>query len=141
MTELIQSDNETLAIIIFSNYCEEGIQFFTTPESSLQLGYMNRPAGYKVQPHTHPNFTRKVYSSQEVLIMKSGKIKVSVYDHDNQLAAQKILSAGDCILFISGGHGIEVIEPAEILEVKQGPYRAEDNKALLKFNQQTVVST
>ena len=141
MTELIQSNNETLAIIIYSTFKEDGIHFFTPPESSLQLGYMNRPVGYKVAPHSHPDFTRKVYTSEEVLFIKTGQIIVSVYDQENRLNAQRILSAGDCILFICGGHGIEVIEHAEILEVKQGPYRPDDHKVLLKTKTKTAVSS
>ena len=34
----------------------------------------------------------------------------------------RILASGDVILLASGGHGIDIIKDAEIIEVKQGPY-------------------
>jgi hypothetical protein len=38
------------------------------------------------------------------------------------------LEAGDVILLASGGHGFEMIEDSEIIEVKQGPYAGEMDK-------------
>jgi hypothetical protein len=38
------------------------------------------------------------------------------------------LEAGDVILLVSGGHGFEVIEEVEMIEVKQGPYLGEHDK-------------
>ena len=35
---------------------------------------------------------------------------------------------GDVILLAHGGHKIEVLEDAEILEVKQGPYAGPNDK-------------
>ncbi len=32
------------------------------------------------------------------------------------------------ILLITGGHGFEVLEEIEMIEVKQGPYSGEDDK-------------
>ena len=36
--------------------------------------------------------------------------------------------AGDVILLIEGGHGFEVLEEIEMVEVKQGPYAGERDK-------------
>jgi hypothetical protein len=40
----------------------------------------------------------------------------------------RILSAGDVILLAFGGHGFEMLEPTEIIEVKQGPYAGDQDK-------------
>ena len=53
MIENIINNSNTLAIIIRSNYNQEGIKFFTPSEFSQQLGYMNRPKGYEIAPHFH----------------------------------------------------------------------------------------
>ena len=39
-----------------------------------------------------------------------------------------MLGPGDVILLISGGHGFEVIEEIDMVEVKQGPYADDMDK-------------
>ena len=39
-----------------------------------------------------------------------------------------ILKTGDVILLADGGHGFEMIEETEMIEVKQGPYLEEEDK-------------
>ena len=36
--------------------------------------------------------------------------------------------AGDIILLVSGGHGFQVLEEVEMIEVKQGPYAGNEDK-------------
>jgi len=38
------------------------------------------------------------------------------------------LHQGDIVLLAFGGHGFEVIESCEMIEVKQGPYAGEKDK-------------
>ena len=40
----------------------------------------------------------------------------------------RILQAGDVILLATGGHGFQVLEDLEMIEVKQGPYAGETDK-------------
>ena len=40
----------------------------------------------------------------------------------------RILNKGDVVLLAYGGHGFEMIEDSEIIEVKQGPYLDEVDK-------------
>ena len=39
-----------------------------------------------------------------------------------------MLFKGDVILLAYGGHGFEMMEQSEIIEVKQGPYAGENDK-------------
>jgi hypothetical protein len=43
-----------------------------------------------------------------------------------------VLEGGDVILLASGGHGFEVLEEIEMIEVKQGPYAGDQDKT--RFN-------
>ena len=43
----------------------------------------------------------------------------------------KILKKGDVILLINGGHGFEMLEKTEMIEIKQGPYA--NNKDKTRF--------
>jgi hypothetical protein len=54
-------ENKLLAIIIRSDYKSEGIEFFTPDDFSQQLAYMNRPAGYKINPHLHNKVRQEHY--------------------------------------------------------------------------------
>jgi len=46
----ITDKNKTLAIIIPSEYSEEGINFFTPNDYSQQLAHMGHKKGHKIQP-------------------------------------------------------------------------------------------
>ena len=74
MIEFIRDKNKTLSIIIRSQYKKDGIEFFTPNDFSQQLAYMNRKSGYIIPPHVHNTVERKVYLTQEVLFIKSGKV-------------------------------------------------------------------
>jgi mannose-6-phosphate isomerase-like protein (cupin superfamily) len=128
MLEKIQIRERTIAIIIRTNYKSAGIQFFTDDNDSQQLGYMNRPEGYEIKPHRHNLVPREVHLTQEVLFIKSGKVRVDFYSNDQEYLESRILYPGDVILLSDGGHGFKMLEPSEIIEVKQGPYCGEQDK-------------
>lgn len=128
MIEKIIFDNLVLGIIIRSQFKKDGIEFFTNDEDSQQLGYMNRPAGYVIQPHSHNLVPRKVHLTQEVLFIKSGKVRVDFYDNHHKYVRSTVLNGGDVILLADGGHGFKMLEPSEIIEVKQGPYCGDKDK-------------
>ena len=128
MIERIIHNDILLGLIIRTGYYKEGIDFFTPGDFSQQLGYMNRPKGYIIPPHVHNLVERKVTLTQEVLFIKSGKVRVDFYnDHKNYLES-RLLEQGDVILLAAGGHGFEIIEQAEMIEVKQGPYCGDEDK-------------
>ena len=128
MIEYIQQENEIYAIILRSSYQEEGIKFLTPDNFSQQLGYMKRPKGYLIQPHIHNEIKRSVTLTQEVLFVKKGKVKVNFYDNDKVFKESVILKEGDFILLAAGGHGFEMLEQSELIEVKQGPYSGDGDK-------------
>ena len=121
-------DGTTLAIHIKANYSNEGIAFFTPDEYSQQLAYMKHPKGHKIIPHIHNHIERKVFYTQEVLVIKSGSVRVDFYNNDKKYLVSTVLKAGDVILLASGGHGFEVLEDLEMYEIKQGPFVGEADK-------------
>lgn len=132
MFEKIENENVLLALIIRSNFNKEGIYFFSDEKDSQQLGYMKRPEGYIIQPHRHNLVKREVHLTQEVLFIKSGKIRVDFYSDNQEYFKSTYLYSGDVILLSNGGHGFKMIEDSEIIEVKQGPYCGERDK--IRFN-------
>ena len=117
-----------LAVVVRTRFVASGIQFFTPNDFSQQLGYMNRPSGYIIPPHVHNPVPREVQYTKEVLFIKSGRVRVDFYNDDQSYLESRILETGDVILLAYGGHGFEMLEPTEMIEVKQGPYAGEHDK-------------
>ena len=124
----ILNKNEIFAIILRKKYKSEGIEFFTPNNFSQQLGYMNRPKGHIIPPHFHNKVKRTVEYTNEVLFIKTGKVKVNFFDENKIYFQSELLEEGDFILLVKGGHGFEMIEASEIIEIKQGPYAGDNDK-------------
>ena len=124
----IKNKDVLIAIILSSNFESDTINFFTPIHFSQQLGYMKRPKKYIIPPHVHKPVSREVHFTKEVLFIKSGKVRVDFYDDYQDYLESRILKQGDVILLAYGGHGFEMLEPSEIIEVKQGPYAGDEDK-------------
>ena len=128
MIENITYHNQLLALIVSHRFNEPGIHFFTPNELSQQLAYMSHPVGKVIPPHVHNPVIREVQYTQEVLFIKKGKLRVDFYNNQREYLESRLLEAGDVILLVTGGHGFEVLEEIEMIEVKQGPYVGEQDK-------------
>ncbi len=128
MIENITHEGQLLAVIVSDKFNKQGIHFFTPNELSQQLAYMHHPTGKIIEPHVHNPVLREVTYTQEVLFIKKGKLRVDFYDDRQQYLESRILESGDVILLVTGGHGFEVLEEIEMIEVKQGPYVGEQDK-------------
>lgn len=128
MIERISTNGLELALIVRQSFWREGIEFFTPNTYSQQLGYMNRPKGYVIPPHVHNPVVREVQYTKEVLFIKSGRVRVDFYTDSQVYLESAILETGDVILLAYGGHGFEMLEASEVLEVKQGPYAGDADK-------------
>ena len=125
----IEYNNLLIAIIIPANYKNNGgIDFFTPNDFSQQLAYMKHPKGHIIEPHVHNVVVREVHYTKETLIIRSGSIRVDLYDNDRNYLESRILSKGDIILLNDGGHGFKALEDLEMIEIKQGPYAGDSDK-------------
>ncbi len=122
MLEEIVHDGQVFAIILRNSYSKPGITFLTPDDYGQQLGYMHHPKGKVIAPHVHNTVARQVETTQEVLFIKRGKLRVDFYTRERVFTESRVLDAGDIILLASGGHGFEALEELEMVEVKQGPY-------------------
>ncbi len=128
MFETLKVGDQLFAIIVSRDFDKSGIHFFTPSDLSQQLAYMRHPAGKVIDPHIHNPVSRSVQYTQEVLFIKRGRLRVDFYDNDQKYLESRILQAGDVILLATGGHGFEVLEEIEMIEVKQGPYAGDGDK-------------
>ena len=128
MKEEIIIDGQLCAIILPADFDEPGIQFFTSNELSQQLASMSYSPGKVIPAHTHNPVRREVSYTQEALFIRKGKVRVDFYSQQQEYRTSRVLGAGDVILLISGGHGFEVLEDLNMVEVKQGPYVGDMDK-------------
>jgi hypothetical protein len=120
--EFIRNNDIILAIIISHDHHEDGLNFITPENFSQQLAYMHHPVGKIIQPHIHRALKREISYTQEVLVIKRGKLRVDFYSPNQVYLLSRILITGDTILLASAGHGFEVLDEIEMIEIKQGPY-------------------
>jgi hypothetical protein len=124
MVEVIKDNNGiVLCHIIRASYHPGTTEFFTPDSYSQQLGIIKYSQGGKIKPHYHNKVIREVFYTQEVLVIRRGKVKVDLFSTESLVYVTSVeLSEGDAILLATGGHGFEMLEDAEMLEIKQGPY-------------------
>lgn len=128
MIETIRDGERIVAMIIRSGYQAPGVEFITPDDFSQQVAYMNRPEGDRIDPHIHRELPRRITRTQEVLVIRRGRVKVDYFTEERAYLASSVLETGDVILLASGGHGFTMLEPTEMIEVKQGPYAGDRDK-------------
>jgi hypothetical protein len=60
------------------------------------------------------------------------KNKEIILNRNKNYIESRIINSGDFLLLASGGHGFEMLEPTEMIEIKQGPYAGETDKTRFK---------
>ena len=128
--EQIVHDGELLALIVRAEYTRPGISFFTPNDLSQQLAYMQHPAGKIIPAHVHNPVHRSVSYTQETLFIKRGRLRADFFSERRDYLESRELGAGDVLLLIKGGHGFEVLDDLEMIEVKQGPYAGDQDKTV-----------
>jgi uncharacterized protein with PhoU and TrkA domain len=126
--EEITAAGRTLAVIIRAQVSPSNTTFLTPPEYKQQVGFVVYPAGGVVDRHTHVPLERHIVGTSEVIVVRSGRCELDVYDDDHTLVATRALDNGDIMLMVGGGHGFRMLEDTVLLEVKQGPYTGIDEK-------------
>ena len=128
MFERIPADGPLLALLASGPQDPGETTFPTPPKLNLQVGFVVYPAGGEIARHDHRPLERSIVGTSEVIVVRSGRCELDLYDHERRLVATRELHAGDVILIVGGGHGFRMLEDTVLLEVKQGPYTGLDEK-------------
>ena len=134
MIEKVESNGQLLALILRNSYDKDGLNFMTNKEHSFQVGVHNVKKGTRYKAHKSLPFNNiSELKTNKIYYIKEGKVGVDVYNKKNEKVEYLKLESGDLILFVDGGHGLDIIENAKIIEIKQGPYRGvEKDKAFFE---------
>jgi hypothetical protein len=126
--ERILWNNQPLAYIIRAGYRPDRTTFLTPPEFKQQVGFVVYPTGGEIARHIHRPLERHLIGTSEVLIIRSGRCEIDIFNDERELVATRELNPGDIMLMVGGGHGFRMLEDTILLEVKQGPYTGIDEK-------------
>jgi hypothetical protein len=108
--------------IIYNNYQSDKTSFLTPLELPLQFAFMNFKKGFQIKAHIHNKYSREIFETNEILIIRKGSLKVCFFNFKKDYVHSEILNEGDLIFLQEGGHSFEMIENCEFFEVKNGPY-------------------
>ncbi len=126
------NNNELIALIIKKDFTSDGIKFFTPDDFPEQIAYMSHKKDTIIKAHVHNEIERNISLTQEILIIKKGKLRLDLYTKEKEYIESCIIEAGDIVFLASGGHGLKCLEDIEMIEVKQGPYLGEKDKVRFK---------
>ena len=134
--ESVVYKDRTLAVVVRAHALRElrssgnKVSFATPEHFPLQVGIHARPKGDAVSAHFHRPFPElKNLPVQEFFHIKSGKVKIELYDErENDAKVSEIIAkVGDTVI-LNTGHGMIFLEDTELVELKQGPYRGREEE-------------
>ena len=111
---------------------KNGVNFLTPSNLTHQVGSIRHKKNHEILPHLHLINKRKIDYTSEVLIIQKGKVRIDLYSNKKKYLFSKILIKNDILILIKGAHGFKILEPTDILEIKQGPYNNKKDK--IRFN-------
>jgi len=120
--EVVDSEGHRLALVVRQSFVPLGVQFLSNARDNQQIAYMARPKGEYITAHSHLPFVREVTGTSEVLVMRKGTMRLDLFSPSRKYVGSLHLHAGDVVVLMLGGHGFELLEDVDFIEVKQGPY-------------------
>ena len=132
LKEIIHKNKLYALIIKETHQNKKGISFFTKNDANQQIGFMNHPKNYIIEPHKHQKRQTKIFITSEVIFLQKGKLRVDFYDNKKKYLFSITLKKNQIIMLVHGSHGFKILEPVKMLEIKQGPFIK--NKDKIKFN-------
>ena len=127
--DAIGRDGKVFAYVMRETSQEANTTFLTPDEAIQQVGFVVHRAGGEVKRHRHLPIERTIVGTPEVLVVRSGRCEMDVFDDDQELVETRELRPGDVMVMVGGGHGFRMLEDTVLLEIKQGPYYGPDEKA------------
>lgn len=126
--ERFEADGSLLGYLIRRSSSISETIFVTEHEASLQVGFIVKSSDSEVVRHDHRPLERRIVGTAEVLVVKSGRGEIDVYDNKRSFVRTASFVEGDVLVLLEGGHAFRFSEDTVLLEVKQGPYPGVDEK-------------
>lgn len=117
-----------LARILPAEWTPEATTFFSDADDALQVGLNLYPEGHAVPPHVHPRAERRIEELQEVFVVRRGRCWVDVYTGEGDHVQSHLLEPGAVAILMRGGHGVRASGDCVLVDIKQGPFRGDEDK-------------
>ena len=122
-TTNISCDGLVLARYISGDSWTDGLGFYSNDFDFVQVGTWKYNKDKELLAHIHKQVVRSITHTQEVLFVRKGKIKASIYKPDKSFLQDIIATEGDILILLNGGHSYTILEDnTMVLEIKNGPY-------------------
>jgi len=119
----IEHKGQIIAIVYKDSDWIKGLNFITPNDLFIQIGSWWYSKGKKLASHIHKEFPREATRTHEMTYVKSGAMRVLLYDEEMNYLDDFIIREGDLAVFAFGGHGYEILEDnTQIIESKNGPF-------------------
>ena len=132
--EIKDKKKRTIGLFYPKSISAKGSIRFLTPQSfPLQVGLIEHRHGKKVLPHIHRNLFYDVNTTQEFIYVEKGRnILITLFDIKWTEIKKIKMAAGDSILFVGGGHSLDIPPNCRLFEIKQGPYPGDAKAKIFK---------
>jgi len=132
--DTIKDGDIIIANIIRNGEWPEGLKFYTDDKDFVQVSTWNYDKGKHLKAHSHKVCVRDSSRTQEVVMVKNGKMKADFYNEEGKLIKEDCLNKGDIAIIYAGGHAYDILEDKTLIfEVKNGPYPGiENDKKLIE---------
>jgi hypothetical protein len=121
MIEKIYYKNILIGIRIAGHFPKGSIPH-TDEKEALGLLTLTYPAGSHLKAHVHKPKKRITHRLQECFIVHKGKARIDLYGPDKKLFKRIYITTGQLFIALNGGHGFHILQDAEIIELKNGPF-------------------
>jgi hypothetical protein len=101
----------------------------TEPNEFVQVVTLSHKKGAYLKPHLHAPKRRVTTRLQECILVRKGRVTLKIYNDQKELIKHMLLRTGQGYLSLRGGVGMEILEDAEVIEVKNGPFK--EDKVLI----------
>ena len=123
MEHIKDKEDNLLCIVYRDSDWVEGLNFITDNPLFIQVGSWWYQGGKQLAKHKHNLVPREANITQEMVYVKSGSMKATIFDQEMNFVTELILNTGDLAIMAYGGHGYEILEDnTKIIEAKNGPF-------------------
>ena len=123
VTKIIEENGIIFAKKISLDNIEKGLCFYSNDEDFIQVGTWNYEKGRYLAAHNHNIVERKINRTNEVIIILNGKLKIDIYNENDEKIAELEAKKNDLLIMMNGGHGYHILEDnTKVIEIKNGPY-------------------
>ena len=132
--EKIEKEGVLLALVVRNNFQSTGTNFVSEDSWPFQVGFHKRKEGFRYKSHiTSPFKEVKDFVPNKIYYVTKGTLGIDIYDQEGEKFTYIKINQGDLIIFVSGGHGVDLLDDSDFIEIKQGPYRGtEEDKRFLE---------